>query len=75
MKRFLEGRLEHCKYFARGVSPPEKERKQPMTNPPQRRLHESLFWSAVVIAVTTLAAVILWAGTGWLWLVVHEGLH
>ena len=41
--------------------------------PPQRRLRESLFWSAVVIAGTALAAVVLWAVTGWLWLVVHEG--
>ena len=43
--------------------------------PPQRPLRQSLFWSAVVIAVAALAAVILWAATSWLWLVVHEGLH
>jgi hypothetical protein len=43
--------------------------------PPQRPLRQSLLWSAVVIAVTALAAVVLWAITGWLWLVVHEGLH
>jgi hypothetical protein len=29
----------------------------------------------MVIAVAALAAVVLWAATGWLWLVVHEGLH
>jgi hypothetical protein len=46
-----------------------------MTLPPQRPLRESLFWSTVVIAVGELAAVILWAATSWLWLVVHEGLH
>jgi hypothetical protein len=46
-----------------------------MALPPQRRLRESLAWSAVVLAITALAAVILWAVTGWLWLVVHEGLH
>jgi len=46
-----------------------------MALPPQRPLRESLAWSAVVIAVTALAAVVLWAITGWLWLVVHEGLH
>jgi hypothetical protein len=34
-----------------------------------------LFWSAVVIAVTALAAVILWAATSWLWLVAYQGLH
>jgi hypothetical protein len=45
------------------------------TLPPQRPLRESLFWSAVVIAVAALAAVILWAATSWLWLVIHEGLH
>jgi hypothetical protein len=28
-----------------------------------------------VIAVAALAAVVLWAATSWLWLVVHEGLH
>jgi hypothetical protein len=45
-----------------------------MSLPPQRPLRESLFWGSVVIAVTALAAVVLWAVTGWLWLVVHEGL-
>jgi hypothetical protein len=45
------------------------------TLPHQRRLRESLLLSAVVIAVAALAAVILWAVTSWLWLVVHEGLH
>jgi hypothetical protein len=29
----------------------------------------------VVLAVAALAAVVLWAVTSWLWLVVHEGLH
>jgi len=28
-----------------------------------------------VIAVTAFAAVVLWAVTGWLWLVAHQGLH
>jgi hypothetical protein len=43
--------------------------------PPQRPLGESLLWSTVVIAVCALAAAVLWAVTGWLWLVVHQGLH
>jgi multisubunit Na+/H+ antiporter MnhC subunit len=43
--------------------------------PPQRPLRQSLLLSAVVIAVTALAAVVLWALTSWLWLVVHQGLH
>jgi hypothetical protein len=43
--------------------------------PPQRPLRESLFWSAAVIVIGALAAVVLWAITSWLWLVVHEGLH
>ena len=46
-----------------------------MTLPPQRPLRESLLLSAVVIAIAGVAATILWAATGWLWLVVHEGLH
>jgi hypothetical protein len=46
-----------------------------MALPPQRPLRQSLLWSTVVIAVTALAAVILWAVTSWLWLVVHERLH
>ena len=29
----------------------------------------------VVIGTMMLAAVILYAVTGWLWLVVHQGLH
>jgi len=29
----------------------------------------------VVIGTTALGAVVLWAATGWLWLVVHQGLH
>jgi hypothetical protein len=31
--------------------------------------------SAGVIGIAALGAVVLWAATGWLWLVVHEGLH
>jgi len=31
--------------------------------------------SAVVIAAAALGAVVLWAATSWLWLVVHQGLH
>jgi len=46
-----------------------------MTLPPQRPLRESLAWSAVVIAIAAIAAVVLWVLTSWLWLVVHEGLH
>jgi hypothetical protein len=43
--------------------------------PPHRPFRQTLFLSAVVIAVTAFAAVILWAVTSWLWLVVHQGLH
>jgi len=46
-----------------------------MTLPPQRPLRESLAWSTVVITFAALAAVVLWAVTSWLLLVVHEGLH
>jgi len=31
--------------------------------------------SATVIGIAAFGAVVLWAATGWLWLVVHEGLH
>jgi hypothetical protein len=31
--------------------------------------------SAVVIGTSALGAVVLYAVTGWLWLVVHQGLH
>jgi hypothetical protein len=34
--------------------------------PPQRPLRQSLFWSAVVIAVAAFAAIILWTVTSWL---------
>jgi multisubunit Na+/H+ antiporter MnhC subunit len=40
-----------------------------------RPVGQTLLLGAVVIGTTTLAAVILYAVTGWLWLVVHEGLH
>jgi hypothetical protein len=29
----------------------------------------------MVISTMALGAVILWAATHWLWLVVHQGLH
>jgi hypothetical protein len=45
------------------------------TLPPHRPFRETLLLSAAVITVTALAAVILWAVTSWLWLVVHQGLH
>ena len=35
----------------------------------------TLFLSAVVIVAMAFAAVVLYAATGWLWLVVHQGLH
>jgi multisubunit Na+/H+ antiporter MnhC subunit len=40
-----------------------------------RPVGQTLLLGAVVIGTTMLAAVILYAVTGWLWLVVHEGLH
>jgi hypothetical protein len=42
---------------------------------PNRRLRETIFLGAVVIGAAALGAVVLYAATSWLWLVVHEGLH
>ena len=40
-----------------------------------RPVGQTLLLGTVVIGTTMLATVILYAVTGWLWLVVHEGLH
>jgi hypothetical protein len=42
---------------------------------PNRSLGETLLLGTVVIGVMMLGAVIVYAVTGWLWLVVHQGLH
>jgi hypothetical protein len=42
---------------------------------PERSLAQTLFLGAMVVGTMLLGAVILYASTGWLWLVVHEGLH
>jgi multisubunit Na+/H+ antiporter MnhC subunit len=46
-----------------------------MTLPPKRPLGQTLVLSAVVIGTSALGAVVLYVVTGWLWLVVHQGLH
>ena len=46
-----------------------------MTLPPNRPLGQTLVLSAVVIGTSALGAVVLYAVTGWLWLVLHQGLH
>jgi hypothetical protein len=43
--------------------------------PPQRPLRESLFLSAVVIAVGAVAAVVLYSVTSGVWLLVHAWPH
>ena len=45
------------------------------TPQPNRPLRQTLLLGIIVIGVTMLAAVILYAVTEWLWLVVHQGLH
>jgi multisubunit Na+/H+ antiporter MnhC subunit len=40
-----------------------------------RPVGQTLLLGAVVVGTTMLAAVILYAVTGWFWLVVHQGLH
>jgi len=42
---------------------------------PKRSLGETLLLGTAVIGVMMLGAVIVYAVTGWLWLVVHQGLH
>jgi hypothetical protein len=42
---------------------------------PHRSLGLTLLLSAALIGTTALGAVVLWAATSWLWLVVHQGLH
>jgi hypothetical protein len=42
---------------------------------PQRPLRQSLLLSAAVIAVTAIAAAILYAATEGLWLIVHQPLQ
>ena len=46
-----------------------------MTLPPNRPLGQTLLLSAVVMGTAALGAVVLFAITSWLWLVVHQGLH
>jgi hypothetical protein len=46
-----------------------------MTLPPNRPLGQTLLLSAVVMGTAALGAVVLFAVTSWLWLVVHQGLH
>lgn len=45
------------------------------TTPVPRPLRQTLLGAVVVIGAMALAAVILWAVTEGLWLVVHQGLH
>ena len=42
---------------------------------PSRSIAQTLLLGTVVIGTMMLAAIILYAVTGWLWLVVHQGLH
>jgi hypothetical protein len=42
---------------------------------PKRSLGDTLILGAIVIGTGAVGAVILYAVTGWLWLVVHQGLH
>jgi hypothetical protein len=42
---------------------------------PNRRLRETIFLGGVVVGAAALGAVVLYAATTWLWLVVHEGLR
>jgi hypothetical protein len=50
-------------------------RPRMFTPQPNRPLRQTLLLGIVVIGVTMLGAVILYAVTEWLWLVVHQGLR
>jgi hypothetical protein len=47
----------------------------PAEHRPDRPLRYSLLASAVVIIATALAAVVLYAATEGIWLIVHQELH
>jgi hypothetical protein len=53
------------------LAPSEREPRTPVPGP----LRHSLLGSVLVIGAFAIGAVILWAVTQWLWLVVHAGLH
>lgn len=53
------------------LAPSEREPRTPTPGPLRRTLAGAL----VVLAVMSLAAVVLWTVTSWLWLLEHEGLH
>ena len=42
---------------------------------PKRPLHNTLVLGTILIGTAALGAVVLYAITGWLWLVIHQGLH
>jgi hypothetical protein len=42
---------------------------------PNRSFAATLLLSAIVFGVVAIGATLLWAVTGWLWLIVHQGLH
>ena len=41
----------------------------------KRSIAATLLLGAMVFGVMALGAIVLWGATGWLWLVVHQGLH
>jgi hypothetical protein len=53
------------------LAPSERGPTTPVPGP----LRRSLLGAIVVIGAVALSAVILWAVTEWLWLVVHQGLR
>jgi hypothetical protein len=42
---------------------------------PKRSFTATLLLGAIVFGVMAIGGTLLWAVTGWLWLVVHQGLH
>jgi hypothetical protein len=53
------------------LAPAERGSTTPVPGP----LRRTLLGTIIVIGAMAIGAVILWAVTEWLWLVVHEGLR
>jgi hypothetical protein len=55
--------------------PPRDSELGKCLHPIQKDRFSKPFFGAIIVGVGALGAVVLYGTTGWLWLVVHEGLH
>lgn len=67
------GKVKNCQGPA--IKPDAVEVLEMFAPNPNRRLRETIFLGAVVMGAAALGAVVLYAATSWLWLVVHQGLR